>query len=138
MIRICVWLPPIAASVPSSRETKEGKKKKRKKERKRKKKIAVAHSGTLLASKLGDESLPMADDTRCLLLMDSPSLSLSLSLSSTPSDYPRILSPWSDRVQPPIGGKKNGISLFLTHGNWRDSRVEWKSRKFFDWWDNGG
>lgn len=155
MIRICIWLPPIAASVPA----------KQRKEKKKKKKIAVAHSVQRNFARFEVGGWKSANGRRhrrhAVALADGFSLPLSLSLSSTPSDYPRILSrsPWSDPT--PDRRKKvgSGEAISLSHTKFnngesiRDSRggekegarlrqkqeteltrfrVKWKSRKSFD------
>lgn len=111
MIRICIWLPPIAASVPA----------KQRKEKKKKKKIAVAHSVQRNFARFEVGGWKSANGRRhrrhAVALADGFSLPLSLSLSSTPSDYPRILSrsPWSDPT--PDRRKKvgSGEAISLSH-----------------------
>lgn len=80
--------------------------------------MRIAYSETLLASKLGDESLPMADDTdatRWLLLMDSLSLSLSLFPPRPLITLVSCLGPLGP-IQPPIGGKKwDRVKRSLSH-----------------------
>lgn len=124
MIRICIWLPPIAASVPA----------KQRKEKKEKKKIAVAHSVQRNFARFEVGGWKSANGRRhrrhAVALADGFSLPLSLSLSSTPSDYPRILSrsPWSDPT--PDRRKKvgSGEAISLSHTKFnngesiRDSR----------------
>lgn len=111
MIRICIWLPPIAASVPA----------KQRKEKKKKKKIAVAHSVQRNFARFEVGGWKSANGRRhrrhAVALADGFSLPLSLSflhalwLPSYPVSVPLVRSN-------PRSEEKSGIGwsdLSLTH-----------------------